>query len=53
MEEIEQLIKECKEKVQNSKSLSLCWKAFLIVFTLLAVYRLGEACGEFYYYVTR
>lgn len=48
----EQQLKGWLEAIKKSKIMSFYWKAFLIVATLLAIYKLGEACGRFYYFIT-
>lgn len=48
----EQQLKEWLEFIKKSEILSWYWKALPIVATLLAIYKLGEACGEFYYFIT-
>lgn len=50
---IEQELKESLKRVKQSAILTWYWKALFIIVTLLGIYKLGEAFGEFYYFITR
>lgn len=47
MEQFEQVLKEGLKRVEKPGFLRLCWNVLFVLTSLLAILKLGEACGEF------